>query len=337
MAASTNYEETKSALERMQVFDVSTLGREADLGKQLNFTSAIEGARNIVGIYKRIPLSSLDDFTDSQLNTIKSNSQSDFQLFEQILKFDTTVADVSNARTNIISTISSRRNTLFDQVWQFIAYGVARNTDTSVIEANARASIQSIEDQSNAILKKLNTAETEADNALKAIRAAALEQGVSQQAVYFKQESEDQNSLADTWLRRTLYAASGVGLFAIFSLFLHKIEWIKPTDTAEMIQLISSKILIFAVLGYLLILSARNYMTHKHNAVVNKHRQNALLTYRALVEASTSKGVEDIVLANAASCIFAPQETGFSSSKGDFSSGTKSVLELMTKGVSESN
>ena len=102
-----------------------------------------------------------------------------------------------------------------------------------------------------------------------------------------------------------------------------------------MFQLISSKFLIFAVLGYLLLMAARNYTTHKHNSVVNRHRQNALLTYRALVEASAGKGTEDIILAHAASCIFSPQETGFSHGKGDSSSGSKSVLELMTKGASK--
>jgi hypothetical protein len=102
-----------------------------------------------------------------------------------------------------------------------------------------------------------------------------------------------------------------------------------------MFQLISSKILIFAVLGYLLLMAARNYTTYKHNAVINRHRQNALLTYRALVEASSESGTEDIVLAHAASCIFSPQETGFSRNGNDGLSGSKSVLELMTKSVSK--
>ena len=62
----------------------------------------------------------------------------------------------------------------------------------------------------------------------------------------------------------------------------------------------------------------------------SRHRQNSLLTYRALVEAAGEGGTEDIVLAHAASCIFSPQETGFSNTKND-SPGSKSVLELMNK------
>lgn len=100
-----------------------------------------------------------------------------------------------------------------------------------------------------------------------------------------------------------------------------------------MSQLITSKVLIFTVLGYLLIMAARNYGIHKHNAVVNRHRQNALLTYRALVTASEDSGTQDIVLAHAASCIFSPQETGFAHGKSDGTTGSRSVLELLTKGT----
>ncbi len=95
-------------------------------------------------------------------------------------------------------------------------------------------------------------------------------------------------------------------------------------------------VLIFAVLGFLLVLAAKNYSTYKHNSVVNKHRQNALLTYRALVEAATGDGTENIVLAHAAACIFSPQETGFSRVRSDGASSSKSVLELFTKSAAKS-
>lgn len=330
MATQSVLDDATSALERIQQFDVSSLGREDDLGKQMCFSEAISFAEVLIDLYKRISLTALKDFSDTQLNVIKVQADADFNIFQQILDFDATTGNAAATRTQLIASIKTRRDKLFDQVWQFIAYGVARNTDASVLEVQARSTIQSIKDQAAKLTEQLNTAKSDADKALEAIRAVAAEQGVSQQAIYFREEAEQQEALADKWLTRTYWSAAGVGLFAVFSLFLHKWDWIKPEGTSEMLQLISSKILIFAVLGYLLLLAARNYTTHKHNAVVNRHRQNALLTYRALVEAAGGNGTEDIVLAHAASCIFSPQETGFSNSKND-SPGSKSVLELMTK------
>jgi hypothetical protein len=299
----------------------------------LNFAETVAPAAAIIAIYNRIPMSALADFTDTQLNAITVQANADYNLFRQILDFNATSGDAVAIRSNILSTIAARRDQLFDQVWQYVAYGVARMTDTSLLETQARATIQSIEDRATSLTQQLIQAKSDADSALTAIRAVASEQGVSQQAIYFKDEAQSQEALAGSWLTYTYLFALALGVFAVMSLLLHKIEWIKPANNAEMFQLVTSKILIFTVLGYLLVMAARNYTTHKHNAVVNRHRQNALLTYRALVAAAEGTGTQDIVLAHAASCIFSPQDTGFALGRGDSGGGSKSVLELLTKGA----
>jgi hypothetical protein len=301
----------------------------------MNFAEAVKPAESIIAVYKRIPMSALPDFTDTQLNAILAQANSDFNVFKQILEFNAVSSDAVGTRSNILASIKVRRDQLFDQLWHYVAYGVARITDTSLLEIQARATIQGIQDQAAKLTGQLTKAKSDADSALAAIRSVASEQGVSQQAIYFKEEAQSQETLADKWLTYTYRFAAALGVFAILSLFLHKIEAIKPTSNAEMFQLITSKVLIFSVLGYMLLMAAKNYTTHKHNAVVNRHRQNALLTYRAIVTAAEDTGTQDIVLAHAASCIFSPQETGFAQSKGETAAGSKSVLELLTKGASK--
>lgn len=335
MATESIYETCREALERVQKFDATTLGREGDLGRQMNFADAVKPADELISLYKRIPMSALSDFTDSQLNSIQAQANGDYNVFKQILEFDATANSAAASRVNILATIKARRDQLFEQLWQYVAYGVARITDTSLLETQARATIQGIQDQAAKLTDQLTRAKSDADNALAAIRAVASEQGVSQQAIYFKEEAQSQETLADNWLTRTYIFAAALGAFAVLSLFLHKIELIRPASTAEMFQLITSKVLIFTVLGYMLVMAARNYTTHKHNAVVNRHRQNALLTYRALVTAAEDTGTQDIVLAHAASCIFSPQDTGFAYSKGEAGLGSKSVLELLTKSATK--
>ena len=335
MANETILSEAKQSLERIQLFDCSLLARTSDLGRELNFDKATQPARDIVDLYKRVPLSILEDLTEQQLQTIRDQARADYALFDEILNFSAAQADAAGRRNTLISQVQQRRDPLFQAIWQFIAYGIARITDTNLLETQARATLQTIKDEARQVTDQLDANKEAADKALDAIRAVAAEQGVSQQAIYFKDEAEEQESLAETWLEKTYWSAGAVGIFALISLFLHKWEWIRPATTAEMFQLVSSKVLIFAVLGYLLILAARNYTTHKHNSVVNRHRQNALLTYRSLVGAATERGTEDIVLAYAASCIFAPQETGFAQGKGDSSAPSKSVLELVTKSANK--
>jgi len=303
----------------------------------MSFVEGVKPAEAIIAVYKRIPLSALPDFSDAQLSTIYGQANADFNTFKQILDFDATASGAAQTRSNLLDQLRVRRDQLFEQVWQYIAYGAARATDTSVLETQARATIQSIEDQSSKLTEQLKSSKTEAETTLAAIRAVASEQGVSQQASYFKEEAQHQEELASRWLAITYKFAFAVGGFAVLSLFLHKLPWIRPENGTEAIQLVTSKFLIFAVLAFLLIMAARNYATHKHNSVVNRHRQNALLTYRAIVEAAAGQGTEDIVLAHAASCIFSPQETGFSQGKGDGTSASKSVLELLTKSVSKAH
>lgn len=333
MATDSIFIDCEKALARIQSFDHTSLGRAEDLGRQMNFAEAVLPAEQIIAVYKRIPMSALSDFTDSQLTTILDQANADFNIFNQILEFSATSSDAATTRASILESIKTRRDQAFNRLWQFIAYGVARITDTKLLETQARSTIQGIEDQATKLTEQLAQSKSEAENILTAIRSVASEQGVSQQAIYFKVEAQEQEDLAKSWLKYTFCFAAALGVFAIFSLFFHKFEWIKPSSSAEALQLIMSKILIFTTLGYILIMAARNYTTHKHNAVVNRHRQNALLTYRTLVTAGENSGTQDIVLAHAAACIFSPQETGFAPGKGETGAGSKSVLELLTKGA----
>ena len=130
-------------MSRIQGFDVISLGREADLGWQMSFIEAIPYAKNVIDLYLRIPISILDDFTDEHLNTIKGQSQSDFNLFQQIIDFDVTASNSAASRVSLINSVKVRRDQLFNVLWQYIAYGVAKNSDTSLFESQARASLQS--------------------------------------------------------------------------------------------------------------------------------------------------------------------------------------------------
>lgn len=55
------------------------------------------------------------------------------------------------------------------------------------------------------------------------------------------------------------------------------------------------------------------------------------MTYKALVDAGGREETKNIVLANAAACIFRPQSTGYTRTSGAGSPSAKSVVELLTK------
>ena len=101
------------------------------------------------------------------------------------------------------------------------------------------------------------------------------------------------------WRKRTTKLAIGLGIYAAVSVLLHKIPYLVPSSTYETVQLAISKVLIFSVIAYMLFLSARNFLSHKHNAIVNRHRQNALMTHRALIEAAGDHGIREAIMVQA--------------------------------------
>lgn len=326
--------ETATALERMQTFDPSTLVRERDLGAELNFAPAVAPARQLVELYQRLSVSALQDFPQQQLEHLKNQAQSDFAILNSILEFKASQNNPHNVRQGLIERVKSAYQPTFTTLHPLVAYSLHRSADFQQLDRDARAALQNIRDQADKIVEELESTSENAKTVLDEARKVAAEAGVSQQATHFRKAAEDHESLAVTWETRTINFAIALGIFAFLSFFLHKIPWIAPENTYDTVQLAVSKILVFATLSYMLYLAARNFLSHKHNAIVNRHRQDALLTYRALVEAAGVAANRDVVLTYAAACIFGPQSTGYT---GDCAQNgaPRSVVELLTKQFSE--
>ncbi len=324
--------ETQQSLERMQQFDVASLAREEDLGRTFDFSGIVSPATKLVRLYNQLGVSALEDFPDSALTKIKQIADADFNRFEQVLEFDPATVQNQNPtqpRDQIIQQVTKAYEQSFNALFPYISYGASKSVDFQRMENEARAMLQGVKDEATEITGQLTEHQEQAQNVLADVRKLAAEQGVSQQAIYFKDESEYHSDLADTWRKRTIRLAWALGIYAFFSVFLHKVPWLKPDDAIQSIQLVTSKVLIFGVIGYMLILSAKNFLSHKHNSIVNKHRQNALMTYTALTDSATTEEVKDVVLSHASSCIFSPQDTGYI--KSESQNNNRSIVELLPK------
>ena len=296
----------------------------------------MEPARKLVDLYKRLSVTALEDFPDNFLTIVRNNANNHYQLFSQALEFSAAQQNPHNARQQIINQITAAYQPAFQALHPLIAYSLHRSADFSRLDAEARATLQTIEDRANAFSEQMLQHEQEAIRVLEEMRNVAAEEGVTQQAAHFRAESEEHEMKAEIWRKRTINLAWVLGVFAVLSLFLHKIPFLVPQNLYDSVQLGVSKVLIFSVIAYMLFLSARNFLNHKHNAIVNKHRQNALMTHRALVEAAMESGVREAIMVQAANCIFSPQATGYtqSGSEGEGAS-PKSVVEILSKPIAE--
>lgn len=333
----TPLEDAKSSVQRIQEFDPETLPREEDLGRALSFRDAVAPARRIIDLYQQLSLETLPVFGDQQRDQLKNQADADYNRFNEILTFEVSAENATTRRDQLNSQIQGAYQQTFNVLHPLIAYGMTRAVDFQRMENDARSMIQSVQDQAESITDELKKSQSQAEQILEDIRKVAAEQGVSQQSIYFKEEAERHDKLATEWRDRTGKVAWLLGGYAVFAIVLHKIPWLTPTDAFQSAQLIAGKVLVFAVIAYMLVLFARNFLSHQHNAIVNKHRQNALMTFTALVDAAKEEDHSDIVLLHAAQCIFSPQETGYAKQAGSRPGVAAPMFELLRKAAGKTD
>lgn len=310
--------EAERSLTRIAELNAHEIGLRNKLGDELNFEEAIPALDRAVSLFREISPEILPDLSQALLTAVRQNSDELYNLTEQARSFSAASSNnPKQIRDRIIQQINSAYDGYFEQVWPAIAYSSRRAVDFSRLEREARSAVQSIEDRTRELEDNLRARNREAELTLEEIRKVAAEQGVSQQAIYFKEEFEYHEREANSWLKRSAWITVVLIIYAASTLVLHKIPWIAPSGSAEAIQFGIGKALIFASIAYFLLLSSRNYMSHRHNAVVNKHRQNSLVTYRVIMESAQDSANREIILAKAADSIFGPQSTGFTRHDGD--------------------
>lgn len=329
MAEESPKDKASKSLSRVQKFEAASLTQRDRLGNVFEFSDAVNPAERLISLFQKLPLGSLDFFPDNELSTIQSLSDSVFRSFQEILDFDPQVTDATSRRQTITSNLEGQYQSAFSKLHPFISFSIARTANFTELDEQGRAAIQSIEDRISDLVGAIEEKDLQAQSVLDDIRKASAEQGVSQEAIHFANEAEKHEALSETWRKYTVRTALGLGVYSVGTIFLHRIPWIAPTNQIETIQFIVSKILIFAVLAYMLALCARNFLSHKHNSIVNRHRQNALMTYRSLVNAGGSQESRDIVLQQAASAIYQLHDTGYV--KGGDGASKTSLIEVLPR------
>lgn len=308
-------QESTESVRRMQDFNPEEVARVEELGRELNFKEAVPRVARIVDLFKQVSLDVLPEFSATRLSTLKQTGDAEFNRLQQILTFSPATGNPKQTRDTFLQQLEDGYDAVYEQLWPAIAYSVRRVTDFSKFEREARAALQAVSDRTAQINTEIDERKKEAEAALDAIRTVAAEQGVSQQAIHFKTEADQHSEDAKVWLRRTVSLTILLGVYAVAALVFAKVSWLHPDTAYEAVQLAVGKILVFVTIASAVVLAARNFLAHRHNAIVNRHRQNSLATYKALVEAAGDQANRDIVLAKAAESIFGAQGTGFSKSE----------------------
>lgn len=301
-------EQAAASLSELQAFDPNSLVQEKRLGAAA-FNSAVEPAGRLIHFFNLLPVNALEQFPETELTSIKRICDGVLGIFSQILQFNMEVGDNQNRSINLTEQLRAQYQAVFSQMFSFIAYSTARTVDFNSLAGQGRDAIAAFNSEKKAVLDSIKTASEEATRTVEAIRGVAAEVGVTQMARYFADEAKEHEKAAGKWLYASAIAVVIVSVYAVSTLFLF--HWFPAHTSFESAQIITSKLLVFGVLVYGLFQCVRSYSAHRHNQVTNKHRQNALMTYKTLAEAGNSPELRDAVLQHAAAAIYAPNDSGY--------------------------
>jgi hypothetical protein len=261
----------------------------------------------MVALYRQFVPEVLADFSEQALEKIVNRTRADLDLIDGLAKFRADHG--ANERNQLLARVEGEWNHTFGELHSYVAFSVPSRFDFDTQLKSAQAAVSELKGAMEGTKK-------EADAILVEMRKAAAEEGVSQHARHFKEESTQHAGAAKRWLGATFVFTALLLCYAVAILIWRNEGFLKAGTPFEAAQVILGKTLIFATLSFFLVFSSRSYLANRHNVVVNRHRQNALSPYTALVKAAGEEGNRDIILTKAAECIFGAQPTGFGKSEG---------------------
>jgi hypothetical protein len=175
----------------------------------------------------------------------------------------------------------------------------------------------------------IHAAAQEAQATLAHIRSASALVGTAAHSSTFDKEATGHKDAARVWLIATIAATLTCFSFLLYVLLQRPI----PADAthATIVQYTLLRAVLVLFLSYVPFWCSRNYRSHRHLQVVNKHRSVALATFQTFVGSTEDPTTRNAVLLEATRCIFGPSQTGYLANEE--SNATDRVLEIVKSGA----
>lgn len=270
------------------------------LSRERGDSSLVRSVKRLQDLYLRVDLEALPYLPVNHIDTLQVHTETSRRAFAEAVEIigkvvrtitpgnDSKIDDAYEASFNTIVTITSYQ---------------LSSPNFGNLEKRAEETVARIETTAAKIIEDAKKASEKAESILQKVRETAVETGVTQHAGVFQDEANDSKKYAKWWLAACLLP------LAAFALFFAALTLPNTEKTGEVVLFVATRLAAFSVLAYALFFCVKNYAAHRHNYVVNKHRHNALRTYRALVESSVTGEMHDIVLMQAAKCIYEQRDS----------------------------
>ncbi|MCX5717284.1 MAG: hypothetical protein NTW44_03035 [Nitrospirae bacterium] len=303
--------------------------RTDELGRELSFEIGLPIFERVLKLFHALYTSNLDNVPYNTLNALKNQAKDALDEFNKVKTFSPRQQSQNpiGIRDNLVNSLRDRYDTYFQIISPVIAYSIRKGTDFEALEKKAQETVNSIESLKNEYLSKQGQITSEMESVLQKVRQAAAEVGVAQHATHFKDEAIDHNEKSEKWLYATVAIATLTIVWGFLAIFVIKVP--DNASSAQVLQFTIGKLIVLSALYYSLVWSAKNYYAHRHNYVINKHRQNCLNTFETFVKAAGNDAeTKNAVLLQATQSIFSSQSSGYVHKDSESESPNK-FIEIM--------
>jgi hypothetical protein len=322
----TTLKEVTDRLEQMLSYSIEELTLEEELGTQFSFKEIEEYYVKIIDLFKKVKEVNLSEVPFNLLNAFNGQIKDAITYFEQAKNFNAAVNNSAHIRNSIITTIRDRYDDFFTHSVPILSIGLLNRNDLSVERSKMNQLIRDLETEKENSKKESEAKLDELDGIIENAKSFATQAGVSKHSSLFKSEADFHDEEAKKWLKYTVRTLIAIALVAIGLAFLGLCYF---KENNEIVQFTITKVVVLTALFYGLSITNRNYKAHKHNAIMNKHRQNALTTFETFSgAASADDQTKNAVLLETTHSIFANQQTGYLKTEGDSESNNK-IIEII--------
>lgn len=285
----------------------------------------------LCGHIKSLPINILPEQTAQAFQSSLRNSAN---IIDRMRSFQIEgVANPTQQRDEIVAQVKSAAENLLTITQGWIAFLAYQKGD---VQRNIQALNQAVE-QSNTIISDANKYATarksEVDGIVSAARDASATVGVGHFTSDFSGQAENLETEAKKWLGATVTCAVLTAILALASFFM-PID--KDATNAQIVQYMTSKLVLLAVFLTATVWCGRIYKATKHQAATNNHRANALKSFQAFVKATDDDGTRNAVLLETTRSIFAINPTGYLDAVDGQSDQSTKVMEIV-KGIAGSS
>lgn len=309
-----------------------------DLGDELNFQEGLPYFKRTFDLINDLNRYSLEDVPYVQLKKIADHINKTYENLTHILEFSVQSypQNTTVTRNQFLDNIRDGYDQLSNVITPTISYLATKQTNFDELKQSALENLEDIKQLKSEFQQEKEAIANESNSLLASIQDVAAQQGVTQHAFYFKEEAELHERASKKWLWFTIIIALLTLVIAIIFAVYYMITDL-GIDTGRSIQMAISKLIVFSILYFALIWGSRNYRAHRHNAVVNQHRQNALSTFQAFVDAAEDdKATKDAVLLRSTETIFSPHVSGYLTKENE-KQNTPQILEIFRDAMGKSD